>query len=227
MGRIGYSTFNQKFRAGTVEQIQARAQAGGRPLSGAQLDALRRADLDSNGVVGNSAAERRAAWFATDDLDRNGSRWSVDSRTGQGHDLARALAPGSETASARSGGRTVRAGDLARQAETRRRTAGGAAPRPAQQARRAQRASTGRPEVDNYNRAADNLNALAAAVRSGRIRPGSPGAQQINRILEQLSTVPIVSIDRDRDPALAHAYNRYTTAGGNLSQAAREHEIRR
>ena len=81
MARIGYSTFNQKFQAGTVEQLQGRAQASGRTLSPQQLAALRRADQDGDGVVGNTAAERRAAWFATDDLDRNGTRWSVDSRT--------------------------------------------------------------------------------------------------------------------------------------------------
>jgi hypothetical protein len=73
-----------------LDALQDRAAKLGTKLSAAELEALGRADLDGDGVLGGSA-EARAAWRALDDFDVNGDRRSVDADTGRGHVLARVL----------------------------------------------------------------------------------------------------------------------------------------
>jgi len=89
--------FDQHFTAGTIDQLRTRAAGSGAPLSAAHERALTRADLNHDGVIGNSTSERRAVWTAVDGFDRNGTRGSVSSGTGTGFRAAQGLTSGAPT----------------------------------------------------------------------------------------------------------------------------------
>ena len=89
--------FDGRFTAGTLDELTRRAAGEGVTLSAAQRRALSRADLDHNGTIGDSAAERRAVWRAVDRFDHNGRGGSVSSGTGTGFRMATGLAPGART----------------------------------------------------------------------------------------------------------------------------------
>lgn len=91
------SDFDRSFRPRSLTELELFAHAGGAPMTAAQRTRLAAADLDGNGTIGNTTAERRAAWSAIDSFDRDGDRRTVSSRHGTGFALARALAPGVRT----------------------------------------------------------------------------------------------------------------------------------
>jgi len=90
---IARSDFHRSMRPSTIEDVHRRAADQGTTLSSSEARALSRADLNHDGTIGNSAAERRAAWRVVDGFDRDGHRGSVDFLHGRGYGLARALAP--------------------------------------------------------------------------------------------------------------------------------------
>lgn len=86
MSKITRHDFLQRFTPTRTEELLSRPS-----VSAEQAAALTRADLDSDGVVGNSRAEAVAAWRAVDSFDRDGSAATVDSARGTGAALADAL----------------------------------------------------------------------------------------------------------------------------------------
>ncbi len=89
---ISRRQFQKNVQPGTLQEIKKRAADKGVSLNGDQEKALKDADLNKNGVIGDSDQEVLKAWKNIDSLDKNDSSRSVDHRKGGGFDVARALA---------------------------------------------------------------------------------------------------------------------------------------
>jgi hypothetical protein len=83
--------FNASFVHGSIDELATRAEGQGHALSADERSELESADLNHDGVIGNSAEEREKVFDLIDGHDKNGSRYSVSSESGTGYALASAL----------------------------------------------------------------------------------------------------------------------------------------
>lgn len=209
MSNISATQFQRNFQPGTMDQLRERAAGNGVTVTATQERALRAADLNHDGIIGNSTAERNATWRAVDDFDRNGTRWSVSSGSGTGYDLARGLATGagSPTTPPAGGGGTPPSGGGPRGGTT-----PGATPV-------SPTAPTPPAELDPHLRAAQMMDRLRGAIDSGRIQPGTPGGDATARAVEGLRSTPVMIYSFD-DPVAANNYNEFVRARGQLIDSA-------
>ncbi len=218
MSTISAGNFTRTFQPGSIDQLRERAAGNGVRMTADQERALRGADLDRNGVIGNTAAERNAVWRGVDDFDRNGTRWSVNSSTGSGYALARALSPSSTSAAPPAGG----AGGTGGASGPGGTGGAGATPRTAPPV--APSVSGPPPPTDPMLRAAQQMDRLRDAINSGRIQPGTPGGDAAGRVIDGLRETPVMIYSFD-DPVAASNYNEFVRARGDLIQAGESHGI--
>lgn len=211
MSNISATQFQRHFQPGTMDQLRDRAAGNGVTITAAQERALRAADLNHDGIIGNSTAERNATWRAVDDFDRNGTRWSVSSGSGTGYDLARGLATGSGSPATPGGGGSTPPGGAGPGAGPGRTSPGATPVGPT--------APVPPAEIDPYLRSAQTMDRLRAAIDSGRIQPGTPGGDATARVVEGLRSTPVMIYSFD-DPVAANNYNEFVRARGQLIDSA-------
>lgn len=219
MSTISAGNFTRTFQPGSIDQLRERAAGNGVRMTADQERALRGADLDRNGVIGNTAAERNATWRAVDDFDRNGTRWSVGSSTGSGYELARALSPTSTSAAPPAGGAGGTGGTTGSGGTGGTGGTTGARPPVAPSV-----GSTPPAELDPMLRTAQQMDRLRDAINSGRIQPGTPAGAAAGRVIDGLRETPVMIYSFDNPEAAAN-YNEFVRARGDLIQAGERHGI--
>ncbi|MCB9653587.1 MAG: hypothetical protein H6729_05600 [Deltaproteobacteria bacterium] len=85
--------FRREARPGTAEELSRRGEREGVSITEEELRSLSAADLDGNGVIGDSSREVEALWHGLDRYDTDARRDRVQ---GRAYDLARVIAPGAD-----------------------------------------------------------------------------------------------------------------------------------